>query len=569
MKKFIFTTLIISSILFLLVLPLGQDMWYHMYRIGAMAEELQLAPFRLPIRMLSSTYNEYGYGAALYYGDLFLYPFAFLAMLGADIVWIYKFLVVSIWWSTFGMAYFSIRRLGEKSEKCMLFAYVYTFSSCCTLNLCVRSAIGESLAMIFLPLIFYSFYGLLHKEGRKDWFWLALGMSAVALSHMITLMWCVIILGIWAFWEWKIVFFRKKWMEIIKAIFMMLGLSASFVFPMLEQMLFQKVQTPTNSGYQKQGFMDYGIEWIDYFIPYEVKKALTGLLDRDWNIEFWHPGTIGLFALFLIICALYLKKRNRLELSAKKKLVFLISIAALAALGIAPLMNFAKEVFSFMQFSWRILPFITLGLATTTIELTLFGDLQEVRQMVRVLLIGCFLIFGLAVGPRYVYQIYVQANDYQYIRENNPEFFHKYHYAYDPNAANCLYLPEGVWGGFYLERGETVEAVEKGREKLEFSWERKEGEIIVDLTENPYDEVTLELPLFMYKGYAATLSNEERLEVVKTENGLVGISAGRIIGEVKVKYDGTLCQKLSDWITFISLLSIMVIFRCRKADFIL
>ena len=72
-KWLVFGVLAAASVLLLFVLPLGHDLWYHIYRIGTMAEELGKNPWQLPIRMLSESYNGYGYGAALYYGDLFLY----------------------------------------------------------------------------------------------------------------------------------------------------------------------------------------------------------------------------------------------------------------------------------------------------------------------------------------------------------------------------------------------------------------------------------------------------------------------------------------------------------------
>ena len=67
------------SLLFICVLPLGHDLWFHMYRIGAMAVELENDLCSISIRILSDTYNGYGYAAPLYYGDFFLYIPAFLA----------------------------------------------------------------------------------------------------------------------------------------------------------------------------------------------------------------------------------------------------------------------------------------------------------------------------------------------------------------------------------------------------------------------------------------------------------------------------------------------------------
>ena len=84
------------SLCFLYVLPLGHDLWFHLYRIGAMAEELRESS-GLPIRMLSDSFNGYGYGAALYYGDFFLYVPALLTAMGMQVAAAYRIFMVCIW----------------------------------------------------------------------------------------------------------------------------------------------------------------------------------------------------------------------------------------------------------------------------------------------------------------------------------------------------------------------------------------------------------------------------------------------------------------------------------------
>ena len=106
-KLMILSTITIASLVLLFVLPLGHDLWFHIYRIGAMASELEKSPWQIPIRMLADSFNGYGYGAALYYGDVFLYIPAILVCLGMDEVIAYKIFTVLILWGTFGIAYYS------------------------------------------------------------------------------------------------------------------------------------------------------------------------------------------------------------------------------------------------------------------------------------------------------------------------------------------------------------------------------------------------------------------------------------------------------------------------------
>lgn len=344
-KKFIVIgTLVLASIILLLVLPLGHDLWYHVYRIGAIASELQKNPWQLPVRMLAESYNGYGYGAALYYGDLFLYIPAVMVCLGMNEVLAYKIFTVIILWGTFFIAYGSMRFI-KKEEIALYFALFYTFSSCSLLNLCVRSAIGESLAFMFLPLVAVSFGNILYgKKEYRNWLLLGGSMSAIAMSHMLTLSLSVVGLCVWCVLEIRKVFAEKRVIEILKAACFMVGLSASFLFPMFEQMAFQKVQTPGNNDYPKQAFLDYAVEWMDYIIPYEVKKIFVSIFSLSWDIETWHPGTIGLFG-FVIIGAILLLKPI---LNKKQTGVVVCSLSALVLLGITPVMDIVKEFAAFM-----------------------------------------------------------------------------------------------------------------------------------------------------------------------------------------------------------------------------
>lgn len=550
-KQFVFGSMILISFVFLFVLPLGHDLWYHMYRLGAMAVELENHPFTLPIRILSDTYNGYGYGAPLYYGDVFLYIPAFFVSLGFDIVLVYKLFIIAIFWGAFGVSYYSAKLISKDSNYNLLFAYGYTLSTGFAMNLCIRSAIGEVLAMVFMPLVFASFYGLLYKNDSKSKYiiLLALSMCSVALSHMISLLLCGIVLIVWALMEWRIVFCKGKWVEILKAAVLMLASSASFLFPMFEQMLYQKVQTPGNNDYQKQAFLDYSIEWMDYFIPYDVKKAVNSLLNMGWDTEFWHPGAIGLFAIVIIVFSLMFK----IKLSRKEKIVYFASLGFLLALGIAPVMNIAKEFLSFMQFPWRILPLITVGIVYSAYNMMNHSQNRKMELWLYLMILG---IFGFAVGPRYAYQAYVQRNDFQYIREERADYLEKYLYCYNKNSADNLYLAKGVLRDYYLDRGDKIES---NHEDVEYTWSRQKGEIVITLPDNSYDDLILEVPMYMYKGYSAELAEDgTKLETAKSENSLVNVHVGDLEGNIRVYYGGTVCQKLSDIISFITLVMLVL-----------
>lgn len=557
-KRIIISALVILSVVLLFVLPLGHDLWFHVYRIGAMATELRNNPWQVPIRMLSDTYNGYGYGAALYYGDLFLYIPAILVCLGMNEVVAYKLFTVMILWTTFGIAYASARMMEKDNKTAIYFSLFYTFSSYGLLNLCIRSAIGESLAFAFLPLVISSFWNILYgKSRRRDRILLGSAMAAIVMSHMLTFVLCVVVLCVWCILDIRIVMVFSKFLEFVKAAFLMLGLSASFLFPLFEQMLYQTVQTPGNSDYQKQAFMNYSIEWMDYFIPYDIKKIVATVLSVSWDLEYWHPGTIGLFAIMILGIGLVIKSR----FSKRQIGVMICTIGALVLLGIRNVMEILKEFMAFMQFPWRILTFITLGTAFCGMWIVENMDAEskkKSRNLKFVLLLGTLCIAFLAIGPRYAYQIYVQRNNYEYVRENNPEFYHKYLIQYDKNAADALYLPEGTYLYTYQDRGEVVSS---NNENVEYQWQRQQKQIDIQVQNNPYTDSTLEVPLFIYKGYVAENAKGIHFPIEKSNNGLVNVVLGDYVGDIQIKYQGTLVQKISDMITLITILGMILMWK--------
>lgn len=554
-KSVIIGALIVLSLVFLFVLPLGHDLRFHIWRIGTMASELQKNPGQLPIRMLSDSYNGYGYGAALYYGDLFLYIPALLVCVGVDEVWAYKIFIILILWGTFGIAYYSARIMKKEKEIALFFSTFYTFSSYSLQNLYVRSAIGEALAFMFLPLVIAAFCNILYEDKRMwNWFLLGGAMSAIAMSHILTLVLVTIVLIIWCILEIKKVIVEKKVIEIFKAAGFMIGISASFLFPMFEQMLHQKVQVNGNSDYERQRFLAHTIDSIDYFIPYEMKKIWASLYTNEWNVEVWHPGAVGLFVFIIVGAVLALKPK----LNKKQIGIVVCSMGGLIVLSIYRVTNMLREFFIFIQYPWRLLMLITLGFSFSGIMVLNNVECGEKRRrnVEWCMLIGTLLIAIWSIGPRI----------YTYIQESNVSSYEKDMIIYDKNAGDDLYLPTGVARDFYMERGETIVASNKG---IEFEWQRTQNGINIHIIENLFENGSLELPLYMYKGYAAMTTDGEYLPIVKSENGLVSVEIGNSIGDIKVWYQGTLVQKISDLITLITIISLLcgyriIIYKLRR-----
>lgn len=520
-ENFLFITVLAFCILFISVLPLGHDLHFHLYRVGAMAEELERTSFSIPVRILSASYNNYGYGAPLFYGDLLLYIPVILVVFGMSEVMAYKLLMITIFLLSIAVMYWQIYRSSGAKDFAFLAAVFYGFSSYCLLNLCIRMAIGEACGCIFLPFVFCSFYNILYHPPaslKRDWLYLAAGMAGLILSHALTAVFTTVILVIWALIEIRKVIKKEAFGQVILAASVTLGLTASFVFPFMEAVRVQRYQVPTNNEYQMQEFVKYTLDPVDFIVPYDVKKGLKILLHADWNTEVWHPGAVGIFLLAVLVLVAATKKKQK-----NKVLRVGFGIAFLTYLGmfIRPLVAWLGKFLSFMQFGWRFLIFCTFVFSVYGAYL-LYKYFSRRWQNIYILiavLAACYTI-----APRYAYQMYLDYKGMEYIEAVNPEYSDHYVMEYSPNSGDSLYLPYGVNSNLYRDRGETVAC---SHEEVGAALARENGKCAITVRNNFYDDTKLELPLYYYKGYQAVDKiTGSMLEVSSSESGLVEISLG-------------------------------------------
>jgi hypothetical protein len=321
---------------------------------------------------------------------------------------------------------------------------------------------------------------------------------------------------------------------------------------MLEAMLVQKYQTAGNNEYQMQEFTKHTLNLIDFFLPYELKKAISVVFDLGLNTDVWHPGAVGLF-LVLILILIFITR------NIKKKpainVIFALSVIIYIYMFIEPFVTWSGKFISFMQFEWRLLTFCTFGFSVYAAYLLELSDNIRLKKayIILAVLIGLY-----SIGSRYAYQAYLDYRGMDYIKEINDEYYENYVIEYNPNDGDNMYLPQGVLLSFYDDRGEVVKC---NHEDVKYDFHREDAKIIINVTYNPYDDTTLELPLYYYKGYTA-VGNDE-YSVKSSDDKLVEIEIKEKIDQsrdevIEVWYEGTFIQRVSNCISVISIMMIFV-----------
>ena len=349
--------LILSSVM--IWMGYGQDIEYHAERIAAIAQEMKIHPGIY--RIYTTNSGGYGYASPLFYGDIFMYPAAFLVALGMDIAIAFRLFLASIMLASYFSMYFCVNSVWGK-RTAVLAAYLYAFSPILLADIFIRFAVGEALAFVFLPIVLLGFYRIViePKKPSTDWILLSIGMSGLIFSHIISTVLTVILLILLC-----IVYIKRIWKNkksigyMIAAAVLTVLITAYFTWPMLEQMattqLFVTDRQTSNLAGNVAPFVSlfFGSEYVS-LLNVMIEKV-TGT--ADFFVTSWFPGAFG-YLIFWILAVRFWKK----GMVKNKKADHLLGFAVLyLAISMVPFIQPLLEPFvGFIKIAWRNLTFYIL-----------------------------------------------------------------------------------------------------------------------------------------------------------------------------------------------------------------
>ena len=248
-------TVFFSSLpLFIGYIYKGHDILFHLNRIEAIASAMRY--HKLPVRIQSDLLLGFGYNIPLYYCDIFLYPGAFFyeyCMLPLRSC--YQGYVLAMNILTAYLSYRCFRTVFRDRDLAAFGMAMYTLSAYRLIDVYLRAAAGEYTALAFIPLVVEGTYRIYTAERirMKDWLPLAVGMSCLIQSHIVT----TIIVGFFLF-LFVLIMIRKltaaRAAAFVMAAVSSLLMSIWFLLPMLESMKTQKpVVTDISSRIQWTG----------------------------------------------------------------------------------------------------------------------------------------------------------------------------------------------------------------------------------------------------------------------------------------------------------------------------
>ena len=514
----IILTLFSSIPIFILgSVPYGHDLNFHLSRIQGLSDNIKNLDFFNGV--YKEYYNGYGYANGLFYPDIFLYLPALLRAFGMKITVSYKIFIIFINFFSILSMYLTVKGISKNKNAAVLASLIYAFVPYRLVDLYERAALGEALAFIFVPLVFYGIYEIIFGDYKKFWV-LTIGMTGLILSHILsTYMVGIVLLIICLINIKRFVREKERVLYLLIAALITLFLTSYFLFPMIEQMMSQTFK------YSSTGALD------QFKLSNRVVNPLLLFLEiphiyKLLNLEYWVPSGIGIMFIYLIYILLLNRKKN--DSFTNQALV--ISVFTLVIVCIKPFweLGIVERTLYLVQFPWRFYMF-------PTILLTICGSICMCKNGLSLKKFTITLMLSM-VSLGSMFYLMVRAYKVKYLDEYS--------------AAFNEYLPAEVTKNYILNNPNRINSnnsvdtniIDKGSYKI----------IEFNLKEENDNDTYLELPLVYYKGYMASCDGND-LKVYKSDKGLVTINIeSRKEGSVKVRYSGTIVQIFTRFISLIS-----------------
>lgn len=504
-------TLLASFPLLMKGIYCGADLPFHLMRIEGLAEEFRNG--YIPPKLSSLWLGGYGYPVSVYYGDLLLYAFAFLRIMGISAVVVYKLYIIFINAGTTVISYICFKKISRQRNIALVETLAYVTAGYRIVNIYTRSAVGEYSAMMFLPVVALAVYRIYAtdcdewRQYKKNAFLLALGMTGLIGTHILTTEMIVFVLVLLGIVLWKKTF-RIDTMRVYGlAVLETIALNLYFIIPFLDYYINVDVNINNTIDNVIQHNQFHGAYVGQYFSFFQ---SMFGGSDVDLSVRM--SFTPGLVLILTLVAGIVLWIENRLTKEMTILTVFSMIMLFMAS-NLFPWDYLAGhfklgQLLAQVQYPWRYIGiatiFLTMLLGSILQYLTARWDLGQAKKV-------CLMIVGACMFMSFFY-----VSDYS----NNTE---PLMYGYDVSA----YMAASICTEEYLRYGTNYHMLssEIGYENMqEISILSRKGHAMELYCRAEDVNGYVEVPMLHYKGYYVTDEYGNAYEITDGTNNVIRFS---------------------------------------------
>lgn len=317
----------------------------------------------------------YGYPLFLFYSPLAYYVAELFHLLGATITWAVKLTYLLTFILSALAMYFFVRRLFGRPAG-LLAGSLYLYAPYHLLDVYVRSALSESAAFVFMPLVALSFSRLIEDGGKANLAWCCLSFAGLILTHNGTalaftpLLAAYVLFLIWK--KWRTDNSREAFASAGRGVAgALLGVCVSgfFLLPAFLERQFIVEEQWTQGSFDYLKHFVYPSQFLSPFWGYGY--AGEGLAD-DMSFQL---GLVVLGFSFAALCLRWKLPRRGADRA-------FMALAALLTIGMMlPVSSWIWErvpIVAFVQFPWRLLVLTSFTLSIVGGSLIAAGEREQV-----------------------------------------------------------------------------------------------------------------------------------------------------------------------------------------------
>lgn len=527
------------------------DGFFHLLRLLGTYNTISIG--QIPPIIVPDFCSGMGYAINLFYPQLVTYiPLLFKFITPSYAIALKVFGGVSIVLSGITMYNF-VYQVTKKRTIALFSAIFYLIAPYKLGNVYKRYAIGEFVALIFLPMLFQGMHSLFNEDGKKHYY-IAIGTSLLILSHTITTLYAAMFCAIYIIFHIQKLKDKNVIKKIIINLIFIILLTLLFTLPMLEAkqsaeytIFNDSVMRTTN-----QWTYDHSLQLSEFFKDIGKNNATTYI--------------IGIPVLLAILLSFYTIKK----VDTKYKDIYIIfALLSFVSLYIATKYfpwQIIPSIFCKLQYPWRLVGFFNFFSSLICgINLYILINKFVKKDYLKILILLIILVTSLSYTLSIVNQYKATDSqlDEKYESEilDNPKINHmRINRDYLP--LNALYLQST-----YMKTKENKTDILEGQAQI--SNEVKENLNLSMDIKNATKGTILEFPYIYYPGYEVIIyigDNIQTIKPIESEHGYLALELTENIeqGEIIVEYKGTTITKVSYIVSFVSLIIFIIYIYLEK-----
>lgn len=510
-------------------MPYQHDGDFHSSRLLSLANSIKHGDF---LALIHDAYYGFGYANGIFYSNFFFYINAILVAFGMPIMTSFKLLNVFINIGTVLSIYFVSKSISKDKKISLMITILYMFAMYRMVDVFVRSAIGETLAFMVIPIVFLGLYEIVYRDYKK-WYIFTIGFVLLLLSHIITTILMAAFVVIFLLFNYKALLENKKrllYLFISGGVGLLLG--AFFILPLLQQ--------------YKAGYIQIFVQGTPIYLEDQIVSFKDFLIPTDLFNKH-----LGFSIILLLPIRFFIKEKDVKDVNQLKyaDIFFILGIVSwICTTKIFPWAN-VSSFLGFMQFPWRLLMIATSFITFSYLIyfMILSNKSKKNKIVLRYSYIVIILVSLLTIG---LYSFQYGYKNYRYLAHN------------ENSVGGGEYLPANInFDTLYTyESGYTING-----NNLKITSYDKKGTSVTIKYENGNKEDSVIVPLFNYIGYKA-----EGAKLSSGENHLIKLTPNSEKGTIKVYYAGTRLAKVSfivSGVTLIGLVGYIIIERKKNNEF--